>query len=137
MGVSSVTLNGIALDIDPDNYVLMSGRRRGSVHPLVDGGTVIQDRGLDQSDMRIQLSGTLTDVTTLKALYALYRKTSYTFTFADFKSNSFTVCFLPGTESFVASPIKGSNRAFSYTIQLAVVTVDTWFGVVGGYPATT
>jgi hypothetical protein len=136
-GVSQVKLNGIPLDIDPDRYTMLGGRRRGSVHKIIDGGTVYQDRGFDASDMSIILSGSLTDVTTLKALFAVYRKTGFTFTFEDFKENSFEVCFTPGNESFLVEPIKGSNRAYSYQILLSVVSVNTWLGDEDGLPSTT
>ena len=66
-GISQVKLDAIALDIDPDNYVMLGGRRRGSVHRLIDGTTVYQDRGINPTDLVIQLSGVLTDVATLKS----------------------------------------------------------------------
>jgi hypothetical protein len=134
MAVSEVKLNSIALDIDPDNYIMLGGRRRGSVHRLIDGSTVYQDRGIDETDLTIQLSGVLTDVDTLKALYALYRLKDTQFTFEDFKGMKMTVVFVPGTESFSAKPIYGSNRAFTYAMLLAVVSVDVWFNTSLGFP---
>ena len=133
-GLSQVTLAGIALDIDPDNYAMLGGKRRGSIHRMIDGSTVYQDRGMNESDLTIQLSGKLTDVTTLQALYAIYRKLGYAFTFTDFKGMSMTVVFTPGTESFSAKPIYGSNISYTYTIQLSVVSVDVWFSTSNGFP---
>lgn len=132
---SQVVLDGIALDIDPNNYVPIGGRKRGSVHRIIDGSTVYQDRGISASDLTIQISGILTSQTTLQALYAIYRKTSYSFTLTDFKGNVLTVMFTPGAESFTAKPIYGSNIAYTYAMQLSVVSVTTWLG--GVFPATT
>ena len=134
-GISQVKLDAIALDIDPDNYVMLGGRRRGSVHRLIDGTTVYQDRGINPTDLVIQLSGVLTDVATLKSLYVLYRGKDSQFTFEDFKGMKMTVIFTPGTESFTAKPIYGSNIAYTYTILLSIVSVDTWFSTSSGFPS--
>jgi hypothetical protein len=133
-GISEVILDNIALDIDPDEYMMLNARRRGSVHLLVSGDTLFQDRGIHIKDATIQLSGSLTDVTTLKALWAIYIKTGYTFTLKDFKDNEFTVLFTPGVNAFTVSPIRGSNRGYRYTISLSIVSVEKWFGIEGGYP---
>jgi len=133
-GVSQVVLDNIALDIDPEEYNLLSARRRGSVHMLVNGDTLLQDRGIQIKDAIIVLSGSLTDVTTLKALWAIYIKTGYTFTLTDFKDNEFVVAFTPGAPSFVVAPIKGSNRGYRYNMQLSIISVTKWFGTTGGYP---
>ena len=134
-GLSQVTLAGIALDIDPDNYAMLGGKRRGSVHRMIDGTTVYQDRGINESDLTVQISGKLTNVTTLQALYALYRLTGYTFELTDFKGMQMTVVFTPGVEPFTAKPIYGSNISYTYSIQLSVVSVDVWFNTSLGFPA--
>jgi hypothetical protein len=134
-GISQVKLNSIPLDIDPDNYIMLGGRRRGSVHRLIDGDTVYQDRGINPSDLVVQISGVLTDVNTLKALYALYRLKGYSFTLEDYKGMQMTVVFSPGAESFTAKPIYGSNIAYTYTMLLSVVSVDVWFSTSLGFPA--
>jgi hypothetical protein len=77
----------------------------------------------------------LIDVNTLKALYSLYRKKSVSFTFEDFKGTKMTVIFTPGSESFTAKPIYGSNIAYTYSILLSVVSVDTWFSTSLGFPS--
>lgn len=135
-GISQIKLDNIALDIDPESYQMLGGRRRGSVHRLIDGGTVYQDRGINPSDLTITFSGKLIDVTTLQALYAIYRKLAYSFVFEDFKGMRMTVVFTPGTDSFRAEPIYGSNRGYTYAIQLSVVSVDTWFSTSLGFPLT-
>jgi len=134
---SQVSLNGIPLDIDPEEYIPIGGRRRGSVFRLIDGGTVYQDRGIDASDLIIQVVGRITSLTTLKSLYALYRKIGTTFTFIDFKGNQFTVIFSPGQESFVVSPIRGSTVGWEYRMLLSVVSVEKWLGDIGGFPSST
>jgi hypothetical protein len=136
-GLSQVKLDNIALDIDPESYQMLDGRRRGSVHRIIDGTTVYQDRGINPSDLTITFSGKLTDVTTLKALYVIYRKLAYSFTFEDFKGMEMTVVFTPGTNSFKADPIYGSNKGYTYTIQLSVVSVDVWFSTSLGFPSDT
>ena len=136
-GISQVKLDNIALDIDPDNYAMLGGKRRGSIHRIIDGTTVYQDRGINQSDLTIQLSGTLTDVTTLKALYAVYRKIAHSFKFEDFKGMQMTVVFTPGVDSFTIKPIYGSNHGYTYTISLSVVSVDVWFNTSLGFPSDT
>jgi hypothetical protein len=135
-GVSQVKLDGIPLDIDPEEYAVLGGKRRGSVHRLISGGTVIQDRGFSASDMSIIISGKLVNVTTLRALFAIYRKTGYTFTVEDFKDNSFTCCFTPGVEAFTAKPIPGSGRAYTFQIVLSVTAVGKWLGDTNGLPTS-
>lgn len=137
LGVSQIKLDGIPLDIDPQNYVMLGGRRRGSIHPVIDGGVVIQDRGFSAGDMTLSLSGQITNLTTLQALFAIYRRTAHTFIFEDFKDNIFVVCFTPGVESFTASPIQGSNRGYTFNISLMVVSVTKWLNNVSGLPPST
>ena len=134
-GISQVTLDGIALDIDPDKYAMLGGKRRGSVHKIIDGTTVFQDRGINMTDLVIQFSGTLFDVTTVQALYAIYRKESYIFIFEDFKGMNMSVLFTPGVESFKVDPIYGSNKGYTYTIMLSVAYVNTWFNTSLGFPS--
>lgn len=133
--MSVVTLNGIALDLDPERYLMLDGDRRGSVHRLVSGDSIFQDRGAHKNDLVITLEGKLTSATTLTSLLSLYNQTGITFTLADFKDCAFTVQFTPGAKSFTAEPIRGSNSGFNYRISLSVITVTKWFGVIGGYPS--
>jgi hypothetical protein len=135
-GVSAIKLNDIPLDIDPENYQLFDGRRRGSVHRLVDGGSVFQDRGFDPTDMVISIRGKLTSQVTLQALCALYRLTASEFSLKDFKGNEFQVVFTPGDKSFSVSPIYGSNKGYEYTMSLSVVSVTKWFDEAGGFPSS-
>jgi hypothetical protein len=124
---SEVTLGGITFDLDPTTYNLLGGSRRGSVHELVDNTTAFQDRGFFVGDGVIRMAGQLTDVETLRSLWALYAGEGGTaMAFTDFKGNSFTVLFAPGN-SFTVTPIRGSNRAFDYTMELRIVTVVSWF----------
>jgi hypothetical protein len=137
MAVSTVYLDNIQLDIDPEQYIPLGGRRRGSIHRLIDGGTVYQDRGINETDLSIMLSGKFTDLTTLKAIYAIYRKKGYEFVLKDFKDCEFLVVFTPGVESFRAAPLYGSNRGWSYQIMLSVVSVQKWFSTSSGFPSDT
>lgn len=132
--MSTFTLNGTPLDLDPTDYDMLGGRRRGSIHKIIGGGTVIQDRGIDVTDLVIQMQGQLINQSTLDALYTLYRLTGSEFTFVDDKGNSFQVVFTPGVESFKAKPIRGSQRGFAYIMQLSVRSVNTWLTEIGGFP---
>lgn len=130
---SQITLDGITLDLDPEDYVPIDGPRRGSVHPQVGGGTIFQDRGVDPTDIRISLKGRLTLLATVTALYATYRKTGYIFRFTDFKGNDLQCIFEPG-KPFTIKPIKGSNTGWEYTLNLCCVSVTTWLGA--SFPPT-
>lgn len=127
---SEVKINNIALDLDPVDYLMVGGTRRGSVHRVIGGGTVIQDRGFSETDQRIALSGQLTSLTTVRALYALYRATAGVYSFVDFKGNEYTVAFVPGMESFTFKPIRGSNSGYTYSMHLIVVSVVKILGEV-------
>jgi hypothetical protein len=134
---TEIKLDNIPLGLDPQNYNTLGGGRRGSVHRIIDGSTVYQDRGIDPSDMVIQLSGQLTDVPKLQALYAIYRRTAHEFKFEDWYGNEYTVIFTPGVESFQAQAIHGTIGAFNYSMSLSVVSVQKWFGSSSSYPADT
>ena len=133
-GISQVVIDNIALDIDPEDYVMLGGQRRGSVHRVIGGTTVYQDMGINPSDLIIQMSGKFIDVTTLKSIYAIYRKTGHQITLTDFKGNNFTVIFVPGVESFQVKPIYGSAQGYLYVMTFSVVSVNTWFSTSGGFP---
>lgn len=125
---SSVSLGGITWDIDPEDYAMLGGTRRGSVHKLVDNTTAFQDRGFFVGDGVIQISGQFTDVETVKSLWDLYAGVGGTpMLFTDYKGNQFNVLFTPGQDSFTVKPIRGSNRSFEYTMSLSIVEVISWF----------
>jgi hypothetical protein len=125
---STVSLEGIQWDVDPTEYNMLGGTRRGSVHKLVDNTTAFQDRGFFVGDGVIQITGQFTNVETMKSLWNLYAGSGGTpMTFTDFKGNSFEVLFTPGQESFTVKPIPGSNRGFEYSMSLSIVSVNTWF----------
>lgn len=132
-GLSEVTLNGIHLDIDPDNYEMFGGKRRGAALRTLDGGTVYQDRGFNETDGLIQMTGKFTDETTLVNLLKLYKIVGTAFTFVDFKGNQYQVVFTPGQDSCIVSPIQGSDRGFLYKISLSIVSVTKRFDAAGEY----
>ena len=120
---TNVSIGDIELPCDPDE-LNFGGKKRGSVHRTIDGGTVIQDRGFNAGDQTIQIKGRLFDSnssTKIKALYALYRS-SATFAYSDFKGNSGTVVFVPGVESLRVRPVKGSKVGYEYELFLQVVS---------------
>lgn len=120
---TNVSISGIELPCDPDE-LNFGGKKRGSVHRTIDGGTVIQDRGFNAGDQTIQIKGRIFDnnsSTKVKALYALYRS-SAPFTYTDFKGNSASVVFIPGVESLRVRPVKGSNLGYEYELFLMVVS---------------
>lgn len=118
---TNVTLNGIEIPCDPDE-LNFGGKKRGSVHRTIDGGTVVQDRGFNAGDQVIQMKGRMFDATKIRALYALYRSTGTTFPYTDFKGNEVTVVFTPGVESLRIRPIRGSNAGYEYDILLTVIS---------------
>lgn len=133
--MAQVTLNDVILELDPDTYVPISGKRRGSVHKLISGGTVVQDRGFDQTDMLIELSGKIIELSTVQALFALYRKTGLVFPFSDYKGTTATVVFEP-QEGLDLDTIHGSDSGWTYKMKLRVQAVQTWLGVPDGFPAS-
>lgn len=126
---SQVTLGGVTFDLDPDEYIPLDGVRRGSVHRLIDGTRIVQDRGYTLTgDGTLILRGRFTTLVTLNAILALYTAaagTSYTLT--DFKDNQFTVIFAPG-KSMTLTPITGSNAGWQYQIDLIVTAVTKLLG---------
>ena len=126
---SLVTINGVPLDIDPDAYTPIEGRRRGSVHKLVGGGTLVQDFGINEGDMTVQFSGMTINTATRQALYALYRKTGAVYRFTDFYDNDFQVRFEPGEQSLQMEMVKGSASGWKYTIKLRVISVTKQLGI--------
>lgn len=132
---STVTLGGITFDLDPESYQMLDGKRRGSVHRMLDGTTVYQDIGIPPSDLVITFSGTFINLATLKSLWALYRNPGVPMTFVDFKGNQFSALFTPGINSFQIEPIRGSNSAYKFKISLSVISVLYWFSTSAGYPS--
>ncbi len=126
----TIYIAGIQLDLDPKNYKIYDGTRRGSIHRLVDGTSEFQDRGIDLSDVRIELSGELINLTTIYALQQQYVLIGNQMTYTDFKGNNWNVIFQPGVNSLTYEPILGSTRGYTYTIKLVIVSVNTngWFG---------
>jgi hypothetical protein len=124
MSIDTVKINGIDLVCDPDE-ISFGGSRRGSVKKCIDGSTIIQDRGFNVGDQTIQLKGRTYNkdsYNVITALYALYRASAGPYTYSDFKGNSATVVFTPGTEALRVRPIKGSFHAYEYEMALTVVT---------------
>jgi hypothetical protein len=123
MPTTTVSLNSITFDVDPEIYDPFGGRRRGTVLGTIDGETIYQDRGLNPSDLRINLSGELYNKATVLALWALYIAAPASgYAFEDFMGNHFTVVFLPGEESFKLSPIYGSMHGWKYQLRLGVLS---------------
>jgi hypothetical protein len=138
----TVFIGGIQLDIDPDDYNIISGKRRGSVHQLITPSTIngtmtmIQDFGVDMGDFSVEIRGVAFD-STIAALLALYRLTNYSFIVTDFKYNNYTAQFEPGEESFKASTVAGSQDAWTYFIKLRIVvwnSTETVSGSTSTFP---
>lgn len=123
---SEVVLDGITLDLDPEDYVIFDGIRRGSIHRLITGSTIFQDRGFDVTDMRLTLKGKLTELATVQALVASYRLEGNVFQLTDFKGNDFQCIFTPGEKSLVLTPIRGSGAGWTYSIQLCVISATSF-----------
>lgn len=126
--VSQVVIGSVTLDLDPQKYD-MPISRRGSVHRLIDGTTVWQDRGSHLTDMVLRLEGQLFALATVQALDTMYATTGASYTFTDFKGNQFTVIFSPGEESWSREPIYGSTIGWTYKMVLRVISVQKLLGV--------
>jgi hypothetical protein len=129
----SIYLDDIRLDIDPEEYEPLNAPRRGSEHRLLNGGTVIQDRGVSIGDHKILLRGRLYNRNTMVSLWTTYRKTGETFTLTDWEGSSYTCAFAPGN-SLVFRKVQGTATAYDYEISLNVISIESWLG--GDYPAS-
>jgi len=125
---STITIGSVTLDIDPEKYSLPIARR-GSVHPLIDGTTVWQDRGAHINDRVLTLEGHIYKLATVQALETMYMATGVEYTYTDFKNNQFTVIFSPGEESFSYEPIRGSGIGWAFRLVLRVTAVQKLLGV--------
>lgn len=132
--MANIVIDDLTLTIDPNNYSLIGGKRRGSVHRLLNGGTVVQDMGFSANDMEIQMSGVAHNHSTLRRLMELY-EAGGPYTMTDFYGNEFSVRFVPGLESFNAQMVRGSGNAFNYNLLLIVVNCTKWLGVDSSFPS--
>ena len=89
---STMTLNGVQFNVDPDS-VERDWPRRHSVSPVLGGDVLIQDWGRYAKDMTITItSGTqYMDRATVKAIDALVAVRGATYTLVDWEGNAFTV----------------------------------------------
>jgi len=124
-GASQVKLGDVTLDLDPTTYAPYMGARRGGVIRLINGGTVVQDRGFNPGDQRISFSGKIVTLSVVMALTALYETTG-TFEFVDPKGNILQCYFLPGMESLRVEAIPGSFNGWEYSITLGVFSRISW-----------
>ncbi len=126
----TVFIDGIQLDLDPEDYKVLGGRRFGSEHPLVDGTIEYQDFGFDITHAKINLTGTLINYTTLTALATLYASaTAVQMPFTDWRGNALTVIFTPGQDSFDVSVMRGATSAWTFTMNLSIVAATVWNGI--------
>lgn len=122
-GASQVSLGALTFDVDPTSYTPYGGRRRGSTHFLVDGSTVIQDRGFTRAgDGTLTLSGKIVAQATLDSIQSMY-EAGGTYTFSDYFGSQYTVAFEPGTDSFSATHIQGTPNAYDYKMNLRILAV--------------
>lgn len=127
----SVYLAGIQLDVDPSSYQIIGGHRHGSMHHLVGGTTIFQDRGFDVTHARITLSGELFNYSTVTALANLYRSSSaIQMSFTDWNGNALTVLFVPGDDAFTVDTIHGATSGWTYNLHLAVIAATNWNGII-------
>lgn len=131
--MNQVIIDTVILEVDPEVYSAVNGKRRGSVHKLIGGGTLVQDRGFDPTDMLIEFSGKIIELATVQGLMAVYRKTGYVFRFSDFKGTAGTAVFEP-QEGMELDVIHGSNIGWTYKIKLRVQTITDWLGIAGSLP---
>jgi hypothetical protein len=126
----TVYLNGIQFDLDPEDLTILGGHRHGSVHHLVSGPDVYQDRGFDITHATLELSGTFINASTITAFATLYSATTaVSMSWTDWMGNALTVIFTPGQDSFVVKPIRGAANAWTFTMSLRVISATSWNGI--------
>lgn len=115
-------------DVDPESYDPFNVPIRGSVHVALDGTVTHQTFGVNIKDFRIAITGRITELDTVKALWTKYLNRSHQWEWRDWYGNRFRVIFDVGTGSFHPVPIPGAANAFTYSMNLSVISVSSWFG---------
>lgn len=122
--------NKVTFDVDPTSYSPFEVPIRGRVDRVLDGTTVRQFLGLQPRDWVISLQGSITELDTFAVLWVKYRQaaTGTQFLWRDWFGNEFVVVYPPGEVAFLPVPIPGSCTAFTYTLRLAVCSVQKFLG---------
>lgn len=133
--VGGIVLGGVTFNTDPDPYEHQNWNKRYSVFKTIGGSQVIQDFGLVQADLTVQLASgnaQFIDEVVRAALQTLYatRGTSYTFT--DYLGNDFTVFiqdFKPRIFKMGGNVAYTATQVYHYTMALQVITINKLYGV--------
>jgi hypothetical protein len=123
-------LNLVRFDIDPNSYSPFNVPIRGSSVQVLDGSVVHQFFGLNAKDFGIEVSGQITAIPTLEAIWTKYRQGGggAQFIWNDWYGSSFQVIFTPGADSFHPVYLLGTQDSFDYTMSLRVLSILSWFG---------
>ena len=135
--VGAVVLGGVTFNTDPDPYEHQNWSKRYSVFKTIGGGQVIQDFGLVQADITVQLASGQTqfiDEVTRANLNALYATRGVSYTLTDYLGNQFTV-FIQDFKPTIfkmgggASPGYAATQVYHYTMALQVLTIQKLYNV--------
>jgi hypothetical protein len=133
--VGGVRLDGIIFNTDPMPYEHQNWKKRFSVFKTIGGGQVIQDFGLVQADVTVQLASGQTqfiDEVTRAALNARFAVRGVGYTFVDYLDNEFTVFiadFIPTIFKMGGNVQYSATQIYHYTMNLQVLTVQKLYGV--------
>lgn len=135
--VGGVVLGGVTFNTDPNPYEHQNWKKRFSVFKTIGGGQVIQDFGLVQADLTVQLASgqaQFIDEVVRAALQTLYATRGASYTFTDYLGNDFTVFiqnFIPTIFKMGggASPSYTATQVYHYKMELQVITINKLYGV--------
>lgn len=135
--VGGVILGGVTFNTDPNPYEHQNWTKRYSVFKTIGGGQVIQDFGLVQADLTVQLSSgqaQFIDEVVRAALQTLYATRGSSYTFTDYLGNDFTV-FIQDFKPTIfkmggaTGPGYAATQVYHYTMALQVITINKLYGV--------
>ncbi len=88
-----ITLAGITFETDASSYVGPQLKKRQSIHPVIGGGTTIQDFGVSFSDVPVRLRSGQSKLTkaTINQLAALHHARGRTYQVSDWLGNDYDV----------------------------------------------
>lgn len=134
--VGGVVLGGVTFNTDPEPYEHQNWKKRYSVFKTIGGGQVIQDFGLVQADLVVQLSSGQTqfiDEVTRAALNTMFATLGAVWTLTDYLGNQFTVFiteFMPTIFKMGGGANGVATQVYHYTMTLQVVSIQKLYNVV-------
>lgn len=131
----AVVLGGTTFNTDPDPYEHQIWPKRASYHKTIGGGQVIQDFGLRQTDLVLQLGsgeGQFIDEVVRAALNVLYATRGATWTLTDYLGNEFTVFirnFQPTIFKMGGNATFTATQLYHYKMDLQVQSIQKLYNI--------